>query len=152
MQQLIPSRYSMILTFFSDIFGMQRCYWIYGEDSIYSIWFYLYSVYLILRNSLRVPWPDCLHSFLTMPPLPPNFWTTFNFCESVSTCKKSVIPTVHSSVQTISGTHHQTHHTSFWLYVQMIICTPNVQEPFNLHEFVPACKKLVNSIFWYSQF
>ena len=55
------------------------------------------------RVNWRVPSADWPHLFLTMstpPPPPPkkkNFWSAFNFCESVLTCKKKFILSVHSS-------------------------------------------------------
>ena len=37
--------------------------------------------------NFRVPWPGWPHPFLNIPPK--TFWSTFNLCEFVSTCKKS---------------------------------------------------------------
>ena len=47
------------------------------------------SVHFWDTVSFRVPWPDRPHPFLTNAH-PKNFWTAFNSCDHVSTCKKSV--------------------------------------------------------------
>ena len=43
-------------------------------------------------------------------------------------------------IESILESHHMTDHIHFWLHQAL-----NFQRPFNLHEFVPACKKSVNS-------
>ena len=43
-------------------------------------------------------------------------------------------------IELISESHHMTGHIHFWSHQPQ-----NFQLPFNLHEFVPACKKSVNS-------
>ena len=102
------------------------------------------------RANFIVPWPDLPHLFFFYHAHPKNVWLASNFCESGSTCKKSVILSVHSS------------DSQFWSLLTRLV-TPrfdqalpkNVQSSFNLHDFVPAWKKSVNSIcsfLRYSQF
>ena len=43
-------------------------------------------------------------------------------------------------IESILESHHMTGHIHFWPRQPL-----NFQRPFNLHEFVPACKKSVNS-------
>ena len=43
-------------------------------------------------------------------------------------------------IESILESHHMTGHIHFWLHQAL-----NFQRLFNLHEFVPACKKSVNS-------
>ena len=44
-------------------------------------------------------------------------------------------------IESILESHHMTGHIHFWPRQPL-----NFQRPFNLHEFVPACKKSVNSL------
>ena len=45
---------------------------------------------------------------------PKYFWSDFNFCEFVSTCKNSVIQSVILQIQSILESHQQTSRSNFW--------------------------------------
>ena len=69
---------------------------------------------------------------------PIHFWSAFNCYESAWTCQKS--DWLILQIESILESHHMTGHIHFWPHQPL-----NFQRPFNLHEFVPACKKPVNS-------
>ena len=82
-------------------------------------------------------WPDWPHPFLTIhspPPLPPpkKNWSAFNFCDHVSTYKKSVylFHLFILQIQLILASHHQTGYTHFWPWPHPFLC-----------EIKPTCKK-----------
>ena len=70
---------------------------------------------------------------------PIHFWSAFNCYESAWTWQKSVFHLFILQIELILETHHMTGHMHFWHQPL------NFQRSFNLHEFVPACKRSVNS-------
>ena len=87
-----------------------------------------------------VPWPDWSHPFLTMS-IQKNFWSAFNFCDHVSTCKKPVnlICSFFRYSQFLSPI------TRLATFIFDHAHTKKFQSPFNLCKIVPACKKSVPS-------
>ena len=107
------------------------------------------SVHFWDSVNFRVSWPDWPHQFLNMTTqIIFNQLSIFvNLCQHA---KNQLFHLFIFQTQSIAKSCHQTGHTHFWP------CQPQkFQAPFNLHEFLPACKKSVNSIcsfFRYSQF
>ena len=65
----------------------------------------------------------------------------FDHPQSASTLKEiSLFHLFILQIESILESHHMTGHIHFWPHQPQ-----NFQCPFNLHEFVPACKKSVNS-------
>ena len=82
---------------------------------------------------------------------PKNFWSAFNFCDHVSTCKTSVylLHLLILQIQSILESHHQTGHTHFWPCSFLTMITHI------LREIVSARKKSgssISSFLRYSQF
>ena len=99
--------------------------------------------------SFKVSWPDWPHPFMTMP-TQKKFDQLLISLNLYQYAKNQFFHLFILQIQSILETCHQTGHTHFWLSQPK-----NFQSTFDLHEFVPACKKSVNSIcsfFRYSQF
>ena len=88
--------------------------------------------------NFRVPCPDWPHPFLNKPnqKMFDQFLTIMTLHQHA---KNQFIPFAHSSQSNLES-HHMTGHIHFWPNQPL-----NFQHCFNLHKFVPACKKSVNS-------
>ena len=91
--------------------------------------------FLNLYQHFKVPWPDWPYSLLTLL-CEKNFDLHLIFVNLYQHAKNQLFHLLILQIHSVLEPCHQIAHTHFWP------CHPqNFQSPFNLHEFVPACKK-----------
>ena len=85
------------------------------------------------RVNFRILWPDCPHTFLTMP-TQKNFWSAI-YMQNINLFHLFILHIVNFTVLSPD-----------WPHLFLTKLTQKFLKTFNLHEFVPAGKKSVNSV------